>query len=305
MVKTKSRNVYKRVTSPLKWHGGKYYLARRLIELAPPRAKNPNNPAADDKGYVHFGEVYFGGGQFLFCSDPNGVSEFANDIDPQLMNFWSVLQCPKHRDMFVDRLRLTPVSADLFAMAKSRLDREVEVTIDNPDVELAVMFFIKYRQSRQALGESFVTLSSSRTRRGRNEQVSSWMGAVDDLEGAIERLARVVLFNEDALTVIRREDSPRTFFYLDPTYLKQTRVSKKAYRYEMSDEEHVALLDTLSGIEGYFMLSGYRSQLYDNAAERFGWRRVDIDISLSSSSKKEKEIRTECVWMNYGKEENK
>jgi hypothetical protein len=37
------------VSPPLKWHGGKSYLAPWILSLIPPRCKNPNAPAADWK----------------------------------------------------------------------------------------------------------------------------------------------------------------------------------------------------------------------------------------------------------------
>jgi hypothetical protein len=40
-----------------------------------------------------------------------------------------------------------------------------------------------------------------------NEQASSWLTAIDGLPEIHERLKRVVVLNEDAVTVIRREDS--------------------------------------------------------------------------------------------------
>ena len=39
------------LTQPLKWHGGKYYLAKRIIEEFPT--------------HVHYVEPYFGGGSVL------------------------------------------------------------------------------------------------------------------------------------------------------------------------------------------------------------------------------------------------
>src|SRR5262245_43714564 len=93
-----------RLTPPLKWHGGKHYVATKVLELMPP--------------HLHYVEPYFGGGQVLFARDPadrrlwwpgptsdgrkaDGVSEVINDIDGRLMNFYTVLKNP---DTF-ERLR--------------------------------------------------------------------------------------------------------------------------------------------------------------------------------------------------------
>jgi len=44
------------IGAPLKWHGGKSYLADRIIALMP--------------RHLHYVEPYFGGGQVLFRRDP-------------------------------------------------------------------------------------------------------------------------------------------------------------------------------------------------------------------------------------------
>jgi DNA adenine methylase len=76
---------------PLKWHGGKHYLARRIVGLMP--------------RHRHYVEPYAGGPAVLLASDPvdpglwvgdtsgqRGVSEVANDRNGRLMNFWRVLR---------------------------------------------------------------------------------------------------------------------------------------------------------------------------------------------------------------------
>src|SRR6185312_9978188 len=72
---------------PLKWHGGKHYLAPKIVALFPPRRSDAN-----PDGYVHYVEPYAGGLAVLLASDPEGVSEVANDLDGGLTNFWRVLQ---------------------------------------------------------------------------------------------------------------------------------------------------------------------------------------------------------------------
>jgi DNA adenine methylase len=132
-----------------------------------------------------------------------------------------------------------------------------------------------------------------------NEQVSAWLSAIEGLPEAHFRLSQVVIFCEPAVKLIAQEDDPHTFFYCDPPYLKQTRVTPTVYSCEMSDEEHQQLLDTLGGIEGKFLLSGYPHPLYDAAAEKYNWFRTDIEIDNKASSQKTKPKKTECLWSNY------
>jgi site-specific DNA-adenine methylase len=72
------------VAGPLKWHGGKHYLAGRIVSLMP--------------RHLHYVEPFAGGLAVLLARDPadpslwlpphKGVSEVANDLDGRLVNFW-------------------------------------------------------------------------------------------------------------------------------------------------------------------------------------------------------------------------
>lgn len=274
-------------SNPLKWHGGKTYLASKIIELMPP--------------HTHYVEPYFGGGAVLFAKPCEGVSEVVNDLNGHLALFWRVLQHEHLFEKFKRICEATPLSEREFDTCKS-IDETFGHNGDMPDEGLlcrAHSFFVRYRQSRQGLGKDFATLSRNRTRRGMNEQVSSWLSAVEGLPEAHERLKRVVILNRDAVEVIRQQDGPNTFFYLDPPYLHSTRTATKCYAHEMSEDQHRQLLDALAFVKGKFILSGYRSPLYDSCAAADNWRRVDIEIDNKSSSADVKEMKTECLWMNY------
>ena len=282
------------LTPPIKWHGGKHYLANWIIEKMPP--------------HLHYVEPYFGGGAVLLARDPDkdwmangktrlpaslhGCSEVVNDVNRELTNFWQVLRDPAQFEKFRTRLEFTPFSAIEWAASAQ--------TSNSADpIELAAAFFISARQSRQGLMKSFATLSRNRTRRGMNEQVSSYLSAIDGLEDVHQRLRSVVILNDDACTVIRQQDGPHTLFYCDPPYVHDTRTAKDAYAHEMTLEQHTGLLETLASIQGKFLLSGYRSALYDEFAARLGWRRADRLIDNKASSMKSKETKCECLWMNY------
>lgn len=283
-------------SNPLKWHGGKGYLAGWIISLMP--------------AYVHYVEPYFGGGAVLFRKSPEGVSEVVNDLNGELMNFWNVLQDRLLFDRFQRLVEATPFSEVEFRAADpSSYHYETEMPDEstiaslgfNDDERLgaALDFFIRYRQSRQGLGKDFATLSRNRVRRGMNEQVSSWLSAVEGLPDAHGRLKRVVILNRDALDVIKSQDGPNTLFYLDPPYLHETRQTTSDYEFEMSAEEHLKLLRVLSEINGKFLLSGYHSHTYDSTAQQFGWMCHEKEIDNKASSKKVKDRKTECVWANF------
>ena len=269
------------LTAPLKWHGGKSYLAEWMVSHITP--------------HLHYVEPFAGGLAVLLRKNPEGVSEVVNDLDGGLTNFWRVLRDADDFEEFRRQIDATPFSELEFQAA---LNSEH----DGNQVERAVKFFVSCRQSRQGLRKNFATLSKNRTRRGMNEQVSSWLTAVEGLPEIHARLKRIVIRNDDASTVIRREDSPNTFFYCDPPYLHETRVTTADYQFEMTADDHEQLLTTLSEIEGKFILSGYRSTLYDAFSDRYGWRRVDRKIDCKASAAKAKPTRVESLWMNYQSE---
>ncbi len=71
------------LTPPLKWWGGKHYLAKRIIDLMPP--------------HVHYVEAYAGGLAVLLEKDPCGVrrrhgrggGQIAGQQRPRHDRWWS------------------------------------------------------------------------------------------------------------------------------------------------------------------------------------------------------------------------
>ena len=170
------------------------------------------------------------------------------------------------------------------------------------DVKRAVWFFVVCRMSLAGRCGDFASLSRNRTRRGMNEQVSSWLGAIEGLPDIHARLKRVVVTNMDAVKLIKQQDGPHTLFYCDPPYVHEARSSTGEYGdFEMTLEQHQELLEVLAVIKGKFILSGYHNPLHDHWAEEHGFRCVEIEIDNKASSKKTKDTKVECLWMNYEK----
>lgn len=263
-----------RLVQPLKWHGGKHYLAKRIIELMPP--------------HIHYVEPFFGGGSVLLTKSYDGVSEVANDVHRELTQFWRVLQNEEQFARFQRAIEAMPFS-------RVEWDDAHDPT-DDP-IQIAVNFFVRCRQSRAGKFDSFATLTRNRTRRNMNEQASSWLGAVEGLPAVAARLKRVVILCESAVKVIRSQDGPNTLFYLDPPYLHETRATTSDYDFEMTTEQHRELLEAVHACQGKVLLSGYPSKLYKECLK--DWRFVDIEIDNKASSAKIKPTMIERLWMNY------
>ena len=124
--------------------------------------------------------------------------------------------------------------------------------------------------------------------------VSRWLGAVEDLPNIAMRLMRVQIEHDLAANVIARYDSEETLFYCDPPYPHESRGDSKAYRYELTDEQHVELARVLHTVKGKVALSGYHCSLLDDVYA--DWNVCEANSKKVHSVKTE---RTEILWTNY------
>lgn len=280
-----------RLTNPLKYHGGKYYLANRIISLFKP--------------HIHYVEPYAGGLSVLLAKDPNNVSEVVNDIDGNLTNFWKTLQCPDRFEDFHRRCNFTPFSMVEWCGARKYLeDRANDINqklkyIGSPvcEVEHAIKFFIYCRMSLAGRMRSFTGITKTRTRSGMNNEVSAWLNCVEGLPEVHARLKRVLILNKPVIDVIQSQDDTGTLMYLDPPYLPSTRISPDVYKHEMSVEDHKEMLEAIVDCKSKIVLSGYDNSLYDEYL--ISWKKYTYNIPNHSSQSKHKKRVVETVWLNY------
>jgi DNA adenine methylase len=83
----------------------------------------------------------------------------------------------------------------------------------------------------------------------------------------------------------------RELIYCDPPYLLPTRTSKRRYRFDYREQDHIDLLTLLKGLPCNVMLSGYPSRLYD---EWLGdWSHLELQVMNQAG------VRTEKLWFNF------
>jgi DNA adenine methylase len=81
--------------------------------------------------------------------------------------------------------------------------------------------------------------------------------------------------------------------YADPPYVRSTRTyPRPLYRCELTDAQHIELLEVLKSLPCPVLLSGYWSELY--AARLEGWRTLTMTGMTHRGEK-----RTEWLWMNF------
>ena len=84
-----------------------------------------------------------------------------------------------------------------------------------------------------------------------------------------------------------------TLIYLDPPYPIQTRSSKrKIYDWEMTDDQHITLLEIIKELPCMVIISSYYSDLYAQMLN--GWRTYTFSAQTRSGHP-----ATEWLWMNF------
>ena len=257
------------------WYGGKFSHLEWLLPLLPP--------------CHHYCEPFAGSAAVLLNRAPCPVETY-NDLDGEVANFFRVLRDEK--DRLIEAIGLTPFSREEFSIA----------CVIDPDVsplERARRFFVRARQVRTGLAQ---TASLGRwanckntSRAGMSGVVSRWLGSVQDLPEIAERLLRVQIENRPAIDVIRLYDSPETLFYCDPPYVHLTRGDRRAYGYEMSNDEHRELAKVLNSVQGMAAISNYQCELMDELYPAHKWTK---SIASEKTIHSTKGKRVEALWVS-------
>ncbi len=258
---------------PVKWHGGKYYLAPQIVERLP-----------EHHTYV---EPFGGAASVLLNKEPSEI-EVYNDLDERVTRLFRVLRT--RGDEFAKLLALTPYSEVEF--------RDAAETVTD-ELEQARRDFVRWRLSLGGRGKNF-SFTLHRVRRHMADVVSGYLSMIDEqLPPIIDRLRTVQIISRPAIEVIETWDSPDTVIYCDPPYVHETRSpgSRDVYGVEMSEADHRELAAALNNCNSRVLLSGYPSELYEELYA--GWHRDDFDIANHAAGAKKKSREVECLWRNF------
>lgn len=254
----------------LRYPGGKWRLAPWIISHFPRH-----------NVYV---EPFGGAGSVLLRKPRSKYGEVLNDLDTDVVNLFRVLRSDMSNEL-IRQVGLTP-----FARGEFDLSRE-----DTGDpVEKARRFLV-----RSFMGQGSCILYENNgfrsKRSGDKNPAHDWVNIPPHIRKVVSRLKGVVIENRPALEILERYDGPDVLFYVDPPYPHSTRTDNgtKAYRHEMSDDDHVELAGALRRLKGNVIVSGYRCPLYDDLYQ--GWQ-MDQRRSMADHAVE----RTECIWMSPG-----
>lgn len=300
----------------LRWHGGKWRLAPWIIGHFPPH-----------RIYVE----PFGGAASVLMRKPRAYAEVYNDLDHLVVNLFRVLRDPARGGALIEALRLTPFAREEFEESIEPGEEPLEMArrlvirsfmgfgsnahsicphtragfraivrgVNHGDARTGLRFQSGVRAKPCAgPGNYRSTGFRSNSDRSGTTPAHDWANYADALPAIIDRLAGVVIENRAALEVMAQHDSAGTLFYVDPPYLPETRspankydLKHRAYRHELTKDDHAELLTFLGELAGMVVLSGYPARLYDDALA--GWRRVTTQTHADGARK-----RTEVLWLN-------
>ena len=254
----------------LKYPGAKWRLADWIVERMPPHV-----------GYV---EPFFGSGA-VFFNKPKSRIETIADLDGSVVRFFRT--CREHPDELAYAISMTPWSREEF-LQSDFCDEKVD------DVEAARQFCVRCWQT---FGARTHCKTGWRNTTGKSSNIgpdnpAMWKRLPSVVQEVSKRLLDAQIENRPAVEVIRHNNGEQVLIYADPPYVRSTRtMNGDQYRFEMTDADHVELLDALKAHTGMVMLSGYDCDLYRDMLT--GWRMECV------SAKAERGVaRTEYLWMN-------
>lgn len=234
------------------YYGGKQRMAPNIVPLIPKHTV-----------YV---EPFAGGAAIFFAKPWPDVSnnhhyrEVLNDHDGRIANFYRVLR--DQPDALIRACCLTPYSREEHSIiARQETDDTVEA---------ARRWFVDIQQSF-----SNRSCGGWRTSVFTRNQAATWQSSCARLYECAERLHSVHIEHDDALAVIKRWDSPQTFFYCDPPYPGAAQGHYSGY----SHDDFAALVAALSECQGSFILSNYDQQV----PMPQDWERFEFSAYASSS----------------------
>lgn len=259
----------------LRYHGGKFRLAPWIASFFPPH-----------RCYVE----PFGGAAGVLLQKPRSYAEIYNDLDEDIVGLFRVLRDSALSALLVEQLRLTPYARIEFQEAYAHTDDPVERA--RRTVVRASMGFGSAGATKGSTGFRIDT------RRKYGTAQDLWARYPDTLAPIIARLTGVMIENRPALDVIAQHDSDDTLFFIDPPYLLGTRQMQGGhqgyYRHEMTDEQHVELLQALRKVKGMVVLSAYPHPLYEQQLAGWALHTTTSRIAAGRGCT----VRNECAWLN-------
>lgn len=255
----------------LKYPGAKWNLAPWIISHFP--------------AHAHYVEPFFGSGAVFFNKAP-AKHEVINDLSGDVVNLFRVIR--EDGERLAALIEMTPWAREEYELSYA--------PCDDP-IERARRFVVRVWQAQGSLpshtsGWRHYGVSPRMDSKGgpRGAFTQAWDAIPLYLLDAAQRIKLAEIEHDDAVLLIGRYQTETTCIYADPPYPLSTR-SGKMYQHEMTDADHVLLLDALDRHPGPVVLSGYHCALYDDRLRHWSTREKQAQAEKGNT-------RTEVLWLN-------
>ena len=243
----------------IRYAGGDSFLLPYICRMVPPHHT-----------YV---EVFGGGAPFLLNKPPSKV-EVYNDLDGNLVNLFRVVR--DRLDDFMERLKWVLVSREMYYdFIKGLRDGSISDPVDRAVAYYYVMRLAYAGKYSTGLGFGPV----------KNIAKDFW-NTVKKLELIHERLKNVIVEQLDFREVIKRYDTPKTFFYLDPPHLYLSTEAVRGQEYyavKFTDDDYMEMLRLLEKIKGKFLLKQSTNVPWLLGwARKHGFRIMEVKMRMTS-----------------------
>ncbi|MDB4293483.1 DNA adenine methylase [Maribacter sp.] len=258
--------------TPITYYGGKLNMLQHIL---------PNIP--EHRIYT---ETFFGGGAVFFAKD-KAESEIINDLNAMVMNFYEV--CTTDFDNLKGKIEATLFSRAAYSVAYDiyRMPHLFD------KLQQAWAFYIATNMGFGCrIGSWGFDKYGKRVKAFRNKKLQ-----FD--QTILKRLENVQVEHVDACRVLKLYNVNDAFHYVDPPYIDSYMGHYTGY----SKEDYKRLLDTLSRVEGRFLLSSYPSDILDEYIKKNGWHTKRFSKILTSkkveAGKARTNTKTEVLTANY------
>lgn len=222
-------------------------------------------------------EPFFGSGA-VFFSKQRSKLETINDIDGEIVNLFRIIR--ERPVELANAIRWTPHAREEYYESYNPAD---------DDMERARRLVVRLWQGRGGK-TSHRTGWCSMVECNGPLPGKEWIHIPEKVQVIADRLQGVQIECQPALQIIERYSRPDVLIYADPPYVHRTRTTT-SYRHEMSDQDHVELLEALDEHPGPVLLSGYDNDLYN---ERLSHWHKEMQPAKAEGGAS----RIEVLWIN-------
>ena len=252
----------------IRWYGGAFERAPWTVSFFP--------------AHQSYYEPFIGAGSILGHKPPCEF-ETVTDTNGRLVNLLTVIR--DRTEELAERIALTP-------WAEAEWELGLETAADSLE-DARRFWFVCWSSIRGGPPEPSNSFTWNRKPESRYTSHSASAKRHDLLRWA-KRLEHVQILHRSAFDVLPLFLDADALIYADPPYLKETRTRKDGYgANEFTEKDHRELATLLRRHSGCALVAGYRSDLYAELYEDFGWQRHDREFQANSGA-----TRTESLWLN-------